>query len=330
MISAVAGEGAGLLYLLLTLQLHKRRSRIGPALSPRPQQEKRTLGEPLKIGSPTTGNGFIHSIYRAAQPMLILKSLAIAGISTAVANKQFGLLAGYTFPLLAFPTFIMHSLSTALVPAISEAGAHHNRHLVHQRLDQAIRFALIIGAPCTVILYTWAVPLATAVYHSPEAGGFLKPLAPIFLLHYFEPPLHAVLLGLGRVNTVMRNFIASTLIEASAIFVFGSQLGIHGVIWGMSFGIVLIALLNFLSVSRVIGFSLDIRSWIKVGFCCAAMMIFGQSTFVFMSHAGFPLLWTVAGSIAAAWFTYVVSLISTNAVKRHDIQRIPLLRKVFP
>lgn len=55
------------------------------------------------------------------QPILITQSLAIAGIGTALATKQFGILAGYTAPLIMLPGFITNSLSVPLVPAISEA-----------------------------------------------------------------------------------------------------------------------------------------------------------------------------------------------------------------
>src|SRR4051794_10452137 len=122
----------------------------------------------------------------------------------------------------------MHSLSSALIPAISEAQAYNNRSLIHHRLDGAMRIALMIGAPCTVILYAWAIPLTTVIYQTPEAGKFLKLLAPIFILQYFESPLHGVLLGLGKVKTVMRNFIASTLFKAAAIFILGMKMGMHG------------------------------------------------------------------------------------------------------
>ncbi|TVY10930.1 stage V sporulation protein B [Paenibacillus cremeus] len=330
MIASVIGEGAGLLYLLLSLKIYKRRSGLlRQAMSSRLREEKETLSELLQIGLPTTGNGFIHSIYRAIEPMMITKSLAIAGISTVIATKQYGLLAGYAFPLLVFPGFIMSSLSTALIPAISEANAQNNRRLIHERLDQAIRIALIIGAPCTLILYVWAIPLTTVVYHNPEAGTFLKLLAPVFLLHYFEPPLHAVLLGLGKINTVMRNFIASTLVEGTMMFILGMQMGIHGVIWGFNFGVALLTLLNLLAVSKVIGFSFDLRSWLKVSFCLVVTVLVGQSAYVYGQQAHYPLLWSVIGCILVSLVVYTISLLSTNTIKRHDMQRIPGIKRII-
>ncbi|TDF95059.1 stage V sporulation protein B [Paenibacillus piri] len=312
----VIGEGSGLLYLALMYALHRKKSSRQRIDAERLPGKKQTMYELLHIGLPTTGQGFIHSIYRAIKPALVIKSLAIAGIGTAVATKQYGLLVGYAFPLLVFPTFIMHSLSTALIPSISEALAANNRKLIHQRIDQAIRLAFMIGAPCTIILYMWAVPLTTVLYHSPEAGIILKMLAPFFLLHYFEDPLHAVLLGIGKVRTVMWNFIMSTLLQAVAIFIFGSEWGIYGVATGINFGICLITMMNFLAISKFIGFSLDMRHYVKTVICLALMVICGQGTYTYMSHTGFAALWVILSSVGVSLLSYGMSLLLTNAIKQ--------------
>ncbi|WP_079910861.1 stage V sporulation protein B [Paenibacillus sp. 32352] len=318
-ICTVLGEGGGLIYLIIMYSLHKKKIRRNqPESSHAMPSKKETVYELLHIGLPTTGQGFIHSIYRAIKPALVIKSLAVAGVGTALATKQYGLLAGYAFPLLMFPTFIMHSLSAALMPSISEAYATYNRKLIHQRIDQAIRLAFMIGAPCTLVLYMWAIPLTTVMYHAPEAGNLLKLLAPFFLLHYFEEPFHAVLLGIGKVKTVMWNFIMSTLLQAIAMYIFGSEWGIYGVATGINFGICIITMLNFLSISTFIGISLDVRHYLKTALCLTIMAIGGQAVYVFMNHAGYPLAWVVTGSILASLLMYLLSLMATNTLKITD------------
>jgi len=104
------------------------------------------------MGLPTTGNGFIHSIARVISPILITQGLAKAGMSSIIITKQFGMLAGFVMPLLFFPGFINHSLAVALVPAISEANVQKNERLIHERVYQAMRIALIVGMPSTVVL----------------------------------------------------------------------------------------------------------------------------------------------------------------------------------
>jgi len=308
MVCSVLGEGSSLLYLIVQYRRNRERQDMPEAAKPPRAGDRKTLRELLEIGLPTTGQGLILSFYSALQPLLVMKSLELAGVDTAEATKQFGLLTGYAFPLLFFPGFILHSLSTALIPAISEASAGRDVPMVHQRLDQAMRIAFMIGAPGTMILYGWAVPLTTVIFHSPEAGHLLELLAPIFFLQYFETPLGAIMLGLGRVNTAMWNFIASTILKAAAIFVFGSHMGIYGVVLGINAGICLLTFLNFFTISSAVGFFLDMRRLWKTIVGLLTMFVCGKYLFLFLAKTGFPLIWSVLGSIAAALVIYAVTL----------------------
>jgi stage V sporulation protein B len=256
-----------------------------------------------------TGSGLVLSMYRAFLPMLVIKSLLLSGVvNESAATNEYGLLTGIVYPLLFFPGFFTQSLSTALIPAISEAWAQRNERLMFKRIGLALRSALYIGVPCTVILYAWATPLATVIYHAPEAGHLLKILAPLFLVYYFESPLYAVLLGLGKASVVMRNLIVANVLEAAAIFLFGSRFGIAGVAVGLGFGIFLLFLLNLWSVSSTIGVYFDARPMLKV-FLGALMMAFcGAGAYSMMARYGFGMLPNVAAAIAVALLAYVSTL----------------------
>ena len=139
MAASVVSEAISLLFLITSYKLYGESKVPGETWASHLKQGKSTLTELLQIGLPTTGQGVIQSLYGAFQPLLITTSLALAGIGTALATKQFGMLAGYAFPLLFMPSFITQSLSTALVPAIGEAAANKNGLLMHERMNQALR-----------------------------------------------------------------------------------------------------------------------------------------------------------------------------------------------
>ncbi|MCI3919165.1 stage V sporulation protein B [Paenibacillus sp. TRM 82003] len=323
MAAAVVSEAISLLFLMTSYKLNGEAKSPGETWMNNLKKGRKLFAELLTIGLPTTGHGVIHSVYGAFQPLLITSTLALAGIGTALATKQFGLLAGYAFPLLYMPSFITHSLSTALIPAISEAAANKNGLLMHERMDQAMRLGLVIGAPATVILFEWATPLTTLIYNAPEAGLLLKILAPMFFLHYFDAPLHAILLGLGRANASLVNYVVATAFKALAIFVFGSEFGIVGVAYGLGFGFVVLMLLNFMSISSLIGFYWDIGQYVKVGLCMVVMALTGQWSFGFlMETQQWPLLWSVIGSIAVSLLVYFGALSLTDTIKRRHIRAV--------
>ncbi|MBP1993884.1 stage V sporulation protein B [Paenibacillus eucommiae] len=317
MAAVVIGEGFGLFYLFAMFKWSGRgrqQNVIADAAQPLSKQGDRTLFDLLRIGLPMTGSGFIHSIYRAFLPMLITKSLVLYGVSTEMATKQFGLLAGYVIPLLLLPGFFTQSLSTALIPAISEASVDSNLRLIHSRMDVAMRMALIVGLPCTIILFLWAEPLVTVIYHAPEAGILLKLIAPMFLLYYFEAPLQAILLGLGKASTVMWNHVLTNIFEVIAIFALGSRFGIEGVAWGFGFGICMLTLLNFLSVSSSIGFYFDFRIVLKAGAGVIVMTICGMATYSILTRYGLGQTIEVLGAVLVSLLTYVAMLHVTHVL----------------
>lgn len=322
MASSVASEAVGLIFLFAKYKMNQGEASVKLTWKDHLKQGRQTLYELLYIGLPTTGHGFIHSIYEALQPMLVMKSLAIAGVGTALATQQFGMLFGYAFPLLFLPGFITHSLSTALIPAISEAKATNNVLLINKRMDQAMRVALLVGAPSTVILYIWAEPLATLVYQAPEAGILLKIMAPIFFLHYFDAPLHAILLGLGRASTALWNYLIATVMKGMAIFVFGAQFGIIGVSMAFNFGICFLMILNLLSISSLIGFYLEIRQYIKTGCCMLIMAASGHALFSFLQASQHHLLWNTLISVFVSLFVFYLGLTLTNITKQHPLLKV--------
>ena len=124
MLSAVLGEVASLLFLLTLFQ---RENIYLYALD-----FHYCKGEQRNI---LFSYGYCTSNYRKSfnrfrflffEPIVVMQSLAIAGVAASVATQQYGILNGYAFPLLSLPAFITYALSTALVPSISEAMAKDN------------------------------------------------------------------------------------------------------------------------------------------------------------------------------------------------------------
>ncbi|MDQ0339523.1 stage V sporulation protein B [Caldalkalibacillus uzonensis] len=331
MISVVIGEAAALFYLLTTFKYGKRKKtfRIRQGFFTQLQKGKETLHDLLRIGLPATGSGLIGSVSWTLEPILVAQSLAAAGVATAVATAQYGLLSGYAIPLVMLPMFITYSLSVSLVPAISEAQATHHHALIHRRLYQALRIALICGAPSTVVMIFFAEPLTTVVYGTPEAGTFLKLLAPFFLLLYFQSPLQATLQGLDMAKTAMMNTLYGAMIKMMAIVILASRpsLGIYGAALAININVCLVTLLHFFSVVKVIkGFSIHFQDVLKVGIAMAVMAVGGLYCLESLqSELNLSLSWALVLTLFFAGGIYFLSLLVMKVIGRQDIERIPLI-----
>jgi stage V sporulation protein B len=333
-LSSVLGEACSLLiFIVLFRTAHRRKFRVSHPSWNQALRGKNVLIELLQTGLPTTGNGFVISVSRAMQPVMITKSLAIAGVSSALITRQYGMLTGFVMPLLFLPAFINKSLGVTLVPAISEANAQNNLRLINRRLNQAIGAALIVGVPSTILLYLYSQELMTVIYHSPAAAPLLKLIAPFFLLNYLQTPLESVLVGMGQAKRAMVNSIIAKCTSVALIYPLASnpKLEIKGVILAISIGVILETILHYASVVKLIGFSLDVSKLIKILGAGLAMGYLGRAVFTPLSNLTSKLEVgpSMLTGISLSVFIYVILLAFLKVISQRNVVRIPLIGRML-
>lgn len=181
-------------------------------------------------------------------------------------------------------------------------------------------------------MYVFAEPLTTVIYDAPEAAPFLQILAPFFLLLYFQGPLQAVLQGLDRARTAMMNTLFGAIVKTLAIFCLASQpqFGIYGAAMAINLGVCLVTLLHFFSIVKMIGFSVEVKDFFKVGLAMFGMAYSGKWTMEwYISHQTPSLLIALLFALVVATSIYFFLLIIMKMVGKQDVQRLPLLGPIL-
>jgi len=325
MIGIVIGELGGMLSLLWQFRKHKMpRIWNENKLKEIYQKNKETLRGLLQISLPVTTSRIVGSLTYFVEPIVVSQSLALAGFTTAASTQFYGQLSGMAIPLLVFPTFFTYSLSVSLVPAVSEAQSSKNYNLVHRRIYQSLRMALIIGAPCSALLFIFAHPLSQLLYNDEHVGHYLRIMAPYSILLYFQGPLQAALQGLGHANVAMRNTIIGALLKTTAIFLLASrpEIGFDGAVLSVNISIVTVTLLHFFSVSKLTGFTLKVGDFIKVGI---SVTLASYSALHLARHwtSIMPLSTALIVSTFVALGIYFILLIWMRILGKQDVKKIP-------
>lgn len=324
MMGMVVGEGFGMLFLLHSFKKDPKR----PLLKPMPTRNDlvQTLRELVRISIPVTASRMVGSFAYAIEPIVVAQSLAIAGIATATSTALYGQLEGMAIPLVVFPSFITYALSVSLVPAISEAAARNYYRLVEHRLTQAIRLSCIIGAPCAILIYVLAEPLATLLYHHPEVSSYIQMMAPFAIFLYLQGPLASILQGLDHAHIAMRNSVIGAFLKTILIFLLGSnpQLGIQGVVLAINCGIIIVTFLHLYSISRLVSITIYVRSVLKLACACGLV---GIIAYMMITQSQFPLLTRSIITCIGSLSIYTILLFLFNLIKREDLLRFPLLQK---
>lgn len=329
MISAVIGELVSLVYLLTMFKI-KKKMKVRRNFFKSIKSGKDTFYSLMAIALPTTGSRIIGNIAWFFEPIVVAQSLAIAGVATAMATKQYGELAGYALPLLMLPSFITLSLSTSLVPAISEAMAQNKLALVEHRLQQALRLSIVSGGLAVVILYVFAEPLMQVMYGTSNAAIFVKIMAPFFIFHYFQGPLQAVLQALNLAKAAMINSLIGSGVKTVLIFALATRpsLGITGAGLAIVIGIMLVTLLHFATVLKVIPFTIYVRDYVKSAITIVLSGIGGYFCFEYI-FTNISLSVKLILGVIVTTIIYCSLLLLFKLIKKEELQRIPIIGGYF-
>lgn len=325
MLSAVVGELMSLLYMMYMFKMNKhikvRRNFFKAAKSGR-----QTYHDLMRIALPTTGSRLIGSITWFFEPIVVANSLLIAGVTTHIATRQYGELAGFAMPLLMLPSFITFSLSTSLVPAISEAAAKKQTLLIEHRLQQALRLSLVTGGIAIVVLYIFAEPLMQLMYGNSRSAIYVKVMAPFFIFYYFQGPLQATLQALDLAKAAMINSFIGAIVKTAVIFLLATRpsLGIMGAALGIVIGMVLVTLLHFSTIVKAISYSIYVKDYVKSFITMIIAAVVGHffyENFMFEAHLAIKTI----VAIGLTSLVYCVLLVMFKLITKDEIYKIPVI-----
>ena len=328
MIGMVCGELMGFLVLFVYYIRFKNKPLSAPAIpSPNKQTRWQVLTNIVQTAIPVTCSKAIGSVTYALEPIIIAKSLALAGLTTFQVTAYYGQLAGMVVPLIIFPTVFTYSLSVTLIPSISEANALDNMRTITARVRQSIHFTMIIGVYFSVLLFTQAELFGSVLYNQPEIKTSLQILAPIGIFLYLQSPLAGILQGLGKANETMYNSLTGALVKLIAIYLLASKpsLGIHGAVIAIGIGAVTVTLLHIKSIRKYIVLKYPLIDLLKFSLIAAVMITLSRTLYAHVSDFN---LWIQLFSVAGVTFAvYAILLFLLRLVTFEDFVRFRLIKR---
>jgi stage V sporulation protein B len=329
MLGVLAGELCGMLVLLLQHKASRSQydafqaADIGAhGAATRRFHAARRL---LRLAIPVTAGKLVGSGSYFLESVMIVQSLAIAGIATSAATAQYGILQGMVIPILLLPSALTYSLAVSLIPSLSDAAARKDMRTIHKLLTQSLRLALVTGAPFAVLMYVLAEPLCYYLYNDSEVGKMLKMMAPVAMFIYLQGPLQAALQALDRPGSALLNTFIGASIKLILIYQLATkpQWGIYGAVMAISANILLVTLLHWSSVSRLLKFRMKNGDFIKVA---SAMVIMGCFAYFLMYEPWIDSRFVrfLSASLLSS-LLYLLLMVWLKLVDRTDLKRVPWL-----
>ena len=213
--------------------------------------QKNNIKNILSISIPNTNTRLIGNIGYFLEPILLTSGMLAAGYDISYITLEYGIVAGYSMPLLLLPGFFTGAISNSLLPVISKANTLKQYSYIKRKLKQAILISLMIGIPITFILFLFPNFFLKLFYGTTHGGIYLRYLAIPFLFYYIELPLAATMQAMDMSKNVMiDNMIGIILKTVLLYFLSLLHIGIYSFIIASSINIILVATSHYFHVKK--------------------------------------------------------------------------------
>lgn len=206
----------------------------------------------MDIATPITSGRYLNSGLRTAENILVPKSLAKYPHSSDSALSQFGMIKGMALPILFFPSAILNSVSTLLIPEMSEAAARNQKGIVRSATKKILKLTSLIAFIFSAIFFVAGDKIGILIYKDITVGYLLKALSPIVPLMYLDSVSDGILKGLDQQKYTFLTAVSDSSIRIVLVTVFLQFSGLKGFIIIMYFSNLFTCLLN---VSRLVKLS---------------------------------------------------------------------------
>lgn len=337
--SAVTGAIVG---LIVMLYIYYKKKRVFFADY---QTEDQTKGEKVLVVIKRIADYAIPVILAASVVQLmglvilslVPRRLQLIGYTVQEATALYGELTGVALVLVQFPNVITVALQTSLIPSISEAFTLRDTQAIQNRTSTALRYALFVGLPSSVGLFTLALPLCRVIFDVPSAAIPLYYLAWGVIFISLQQTSSGILQGLGKVKLPARNLLVGAGINAALSYTLTAlpQFGIKGAAIGTVAGFATAALLNIVSLKRSLNVPLKMRTLIWKPAISAAIMgvvvwfSYHQLSSVLQGKIPGSDVFVTFFSVALGAVVYFMALLFTRALQERDLMMLPGMKRLI-
>ena len=101
-------------------------------------------------------------------------------------------------PIIGFPSCLLGAVAELTIPTLTEAQMRGDTAGIRRIVGGLLKLCAAFSLAAALLLWRFGGPLGEAVYHSSEAGRFIRLLAPLVPIMYTDMIVDGCLKGLGQ------------------------------------------------------------------------------------------------------------------------------------
>lgn len=324
MLSSTLGEAAS--FLCSWAAYRKSLRRNTPA---RCEKSKGVLHGLAHIALPCTLSSAARSALNTGENLLIPKELQRFGLGYSAALSQYGLLQGMAMPMLYFPSSLLSSFASLLIPKIAkEREMDHHRAVAHIT-GKAVRLALAFGMFFAGVFFVFGDSWGLAFYKSQSAGAYLQVLAPLAPLMYLDVVVDSLLKGLDEQFNSMKYNFADSFIRVILVLGLLRFFGMESYVGILFFSTIFNASLSLHRLLKVAQVRLSLLWHVVLPLLCAVLAVMGGKTLLHGILFTQPMWEAVVETVVSACFFggLYASVCWMDAHRKEREQKKPALKR---
>ena len=226
-VSILIGEAVSCIYFVINYSAAYREFSALPMGKPRIGK----VATYLKFSLPIVASGYVQMIMSSLNEALVPIALLKYNSSTDRAMSEYGMFEAMIMPAMFFPSVILTSLSSIMIPEIAGASSAGNisrvRSLITKTFDRAFKYSFFIAG---MLLMTGRGIGAVLCPSDTLVGETLVKMFPVIPFIYLEIVLEGIIKGLGRQNFSTLNSLCEYIIRILCVIIFVRLYGFAGVL----------------------------------------------------------------------------------------------------
>jgi stage V sporulation protein B len=173
----------------------------------------------LIISVPLCLNGFLSTALNTVSTLIVPGRLVSAGIEYSTALSMIGKFSGMAMAIIFFPMIIVGSMTTVLVPDLSQTMDKNDYFAMEVRITQVMKIAFLIGLSTLIIGVSIPNSLGKLFFNRTDLGQFIRFAALSAPITYTSSTTFGILNGLSKQGIILRNSLIVSVEEVILLYI---------------------------------------------------------------------------------------------------------------
>lgn len=223
------------------------------------ENTEKELNAVFKMSSTLTLSKLIGSITFFLEPIIYTWILTKEHYIPTDIHHIYTEIDAFTIPLLTFISFLPFSLSTAIIPHISEEYAKENYNNLNYYIHKALNLVFYPSIICLIFIFFYHNELMLLLFKTTNGALLAKQFCFFFIFYYFQAIITSILQAIGKIKPLFINSALQNLLRIILIVILSkiTKIGPYSIIYATTICLISSFITLFIIMKKETQFKLN-------------------------------------------------------------------------